>query len=1198
MNTNFIQLFLSRVLTVFLCLFLLLQGQFLFGSKPAGSKSAQGSQVEKQEKELIKELKEKLEELEEKVEKSKELEKWLEDPKGELKSAIKDKIKEKVEEELTNFEKWVFGPEVHTVLDQIFKKIHDKLVSERRSSEFSKQKGSKCKHEILNFAYHVTFDLKDKKMFREFARMSVDIYKTIFDILSGKAAPDWADSIMEWFKSKIKDKYKELLQEWYQELFSESFEESPKDVVCYPPPPESADESDYKQYPGADCEPEVKAMWYPKIGQYTVIIRGDCECLKAAGNDWIGKWEVHAKGRVIPQPKASGDEIILEYLVTSPRIYIYSSDEDCGCETSRANIKTNVKAHWEGPLEPGQSGRFTVTAVDDKGKRVGIISAKSQGLSDVTTGWEPMALGLPSPTATFVFDVAKPRRHGKWRILFFLTTNKGPSWGGMWIEVKNVAPRIDKIEPDPGAKAKPDENMQMKDIKITVIDENADINNWREVDVRDLELMNHPKGLDTENKDTKIHNRLQFSVNKNTGTYIFKFSRNYGKVTLPHMHGEFETKVRIKDDGDPALWSVPTPIKLEVIDVPPKILLRNADPKYVHSGDDKVITLKLCVSDDNGWEDIKQENSYIDATAAGGKKFVIKDSKEKEIKDETIYVTEKFRHTILQTKVPVTIPIHVEDRAPDEDFPKAVLHKLDNKDLKIKAGDEPPEIKAYGFIYKMGGDPDPHQREGLCPGQPFKIGALVTDPEGDTIGKVIATFDKREIDLAIAPGEKTHTGTTTAPLKPRKYKVKFKAWQTKPKRLKAKKVEELYLTVISCPDEKPEITKPAAQGIVTRVDVASGVNMAGKQAIKIKVSGSMGTSLDEILVKIPKKRLQEASAGSLPEGWTMSIAKENLVFSGPEIQTPCHLRIDLGRTLLKKTDVEVMLDGNRLFRKRGLKVVKGPRIRLSDNFDDVLKFPPIVSLGDQIEFMPLDFEKTPLGGIWEVSGEPAIEIPGKGRYIAALPDSLIEGESISLSYTDPYGIELFRSDALPDIQIVSPVESEFPFISDVTRFAFAADLICVCGSFPNLSSRNGLLLNGQSLDSPVSASSHVVVLRPPENIKPGTHEIGGNPEAGYSQENKHPFTVIEVQGFIDQDVIRRGGSTQLSLTVVGTDEVLQLELKNSTPKIIKLEGGNHQVISTSGGANNMLERTVTGLKRGDFILDYKLVLDFCPCREK
>ena len=67
--------------------------------------------------------------------------------------------------------------------------------------------------------------------------------------------------------------------------------------------------------------------------------------------------------------------------------------------------------------------------------------------------------------------------------------------------------------------------------------------------------------------------------------------------------------------------------------------------------------------------------------------------------------------------------------------------------------------------------------------------------------------------------------------------------------------------------------------------------------------------------------------------------------------------------------------------------------------------------------------------------------------------------------------------------------------------------------------------------------------------------------------------------------------------IVGTQAALDLRLINLDPGGIKLEGGDNQVVTTSGGAPNKVSRNAKGKQVGRFQIDYVLEADPCPCAD-
>ncbi len=185
-----------------------------------------------------------------------------------------------------------------------------------------------------------------------------------------------------------------------------------------------------------------------------------------------------------------------------------------------------------------------------------------------------------------------------------------------------------------------------------------------------------------------------------------------------------------------------------------------------------------------------------------------------------------------------------------------------------------------------------------------------------------------------------------------------------------------------------------------------------------------------------------------------------------------------------------------------------------------------------------------------------------------------------------------------------------PKITECTKRIFQGGELCVCGFFPSEFSRRRLLLDGKPLGAPMSGSTDSVIVLP-KNLSPGKHVITwdldafgkiGDPDIGFRQKpsasDRVEFLVLGVQASIDQNKLFTGQGTTLRLKIIGTEEKLPIELENKTPDIVNVEGGTKQVIMTSGGANNTLERKVRGTQRGNFDIKYKLDGPSCPCNRQ
>ena len=795
----------------------------------------------------------------------------IRDPEGTIKNYIKSSIEK-------TFVDSILGQKVDPIMAKIFKKTHEAIDSKSRSKSLSK-----CNRAVMNIAWNVSSNLDRRAMLTGFARIGIDTIKEIFGVAVNPA---------DYIKGKIKSGYKDLLKKLYQDAVKDALKGMTTPIEF---------ESDFslfgKSY--ATCSPKVLARWIPASGTYRVYIKGDCGCSAmpegalVGRNHVLGKWEVQAVGTVEPQVKIEGDSVTIEYLVRRPRIIIYSDDPrpNCGCKIRPAPITVTVNPA-NLALNPGDPGQINVTATDSAtGNAVNIRSATISGLVPVIKGnTEPAAAGLPGGMATFAFTVAKPRKDRTYSVTVQVITVDGATLSGRGtVTVKNVAPKI--TEEVSGTDANPGALMQLQNISVKVVDDNADNNNPGEVRVSSLTLGGHPDGLNTDKTFDKVDRRSKKSFDSSTGTYIFEFSRNGGKVEKPHKHKEFTTDVTVNDyDGKTANASV----TLEVNDVAPTVEKIEVEPQFVHAGDDKKIAITGIFQDDNGWEDIKNETSFVDATAAGGEKFVLNDKLEiiKKEKDYIKFKAEPFSH--IKTVGKHSIPVHVEDKGPQDgdDHPDGPHSGDDNTFLNV--GDEKPVINPWGYIYslELGGIPDPEQKgDGLCPGQPFTAGAIVKDPENDPL-IVTATIVETgvQVQLTRAEGEKTYKGVLFAPQTPGEYTLRFDA-KEKPPLTQVADAKTSKLTVIPCGEDQ-----------VGDLGFGSEVNPQ-----EVCTGGSFTATGFEILYMKDKTQKKVNLPGTITfQGNTQAISPANpsVTFTAPDTPGiyPVNIVLNLGGQKIKLTN--------------------------------------------------------------------------------------------------------------------------------------------------------------------------------------------------------------------------------------------------------------------------------------------------------
>ncbi len=218
------------------------------------------------------------------------------------------------------------------------------------------------------------------------------------------------------------------------------------------------------------------------------------------------------------------------------------------------------------------------------------------------------------------------------------------------------------------------------------------------------------------------------------------------------------------------------------------------------------------------------------------------------------------------------------------------------------------------------------------------------------------------------------------------------------------------------------------------------------------------------------------------------------------------------------------------------------------------------------------------------------EKEGENKSFSANPP---EPVMVRVTYRNRFGQILVDGEAeVRPVPVLS--EGDVPVILYGTEMAFAGRQACVCGFFPNPSHWSGLMLDGEPVRV-TSATSSAVSFELPSGALSGAHQVTGNPTAGFSKEDLWRIIALELSGSLDQEELFSGGSTIMRLEITGTDEPLALRLRNTTPSVITLDGGDDQVATSSGSQPNTVTRTVGAKGRGSFNIEWSLDTEPCPC---
>lgn len=415
------------------------------------------------------------------------------------------------------------------------------------------------------------------------------------------------------------------------------------------------------------------------------------------------------------------------------------------------------------------------------------------------------------------------------------------------------------------------------------------------------------------------------------------------------------------------------------------------------------------------------------------------------------------------------------------------------------------------------------------------------------------------------------------------------------------------------------------------------------------------SKIDEARVKLPIN--VNFNLGYAPPGWQLKQDKKNLVLNGPpgylvniRLDAKDTGKDDLARQFeKKKVDVEAFSGGKSVF-DQNLTVTPLPKVEVANNLDGKLNLPNRISPGEKLlaslaeNFSPMPKERVFFNYNYYNSGVRNITVEGKGSnppeqfrgdfngalkedrpwfpatwesvpknqdplvlnyfsnfiasggFVVRTPEGAKPGDKLHFTFIDPWG-ELIVDATANQTEIVPPRDTTCPpTLNGSAPQVFAGQTLCICACVHDPLTWFQMMFDGQPI-LPAAASTSTVILRIPDSAAPGRHSVTLNPKVKDAS-GKVDFLVLKLVGSIDQNKLWTGQSTKMNLQVVGTEDKMPLEIENKTPDVITVDGGVKQVINTSGGPANTIERGVKGIMRGNFKIDYKLALPPCPCPEK
>lgn len=367
------------------------------------------------------------------------------------------------------------------------------------------------------------------------------------------------------------------------------------------------------------------------------------------------------------------------------------------------------------------------------------------------------------------------------------------------------------------------------------------------------------------------------------------------------------------------------------------------------------------------------------------------------------------------------------------------------------------------------------------------------------------------------------------------------------------------------------------------------------QALLLSVPAAVdGASVTSVRIGLARKAARQATARSLPPGWSLAVDKRALVLTGPAAAPGQKLAFSLGlEGPVDAQRVAVTLSGEDGELAAGeVPLVTWPEVGQPLDPNQAATFPPVVSLDGPVTFTGKP-DLPP--GSWTVGGYEVEEDENGTLTVYATP--VWEPEiSLKVSYKDLWA-ETLVDGTLEDVEVVPGGDpTDPPRLDDCSPKVLTGGTLCVCGYFPTWESRTSLTLNGIPLGFPKTSSDWILTFDLPD-IPPGEFVVAGPESAGFPAGSSASGVHIAVSGDIDRERLLRGDSTPLRLWLEGTTEPTTLRLWNSTPGVVSLAGGEDQQVTTSGGSPNQVEETVHAVSVGDFVISYELAGHWCPCAE-
>ena len=237
-----------------------------------------------------------------------------------------------------------------------------------------------------------------------------------------------------------------------------------------------------------------------------------------------------------------------------------------------------------------------------------------------------------------------------------------------------------------------------------------------------------------------------------------------------------------------------------------------------------------------------------------------------------------------------------------------------------------------------------------------------------------------------------------------------------------------------------------------------------------------------------------------------------------------------------------------------------------------------------------------------VAGQPAtLAVLGPDGRL--LPGAAVEFSGGKRVITDATGRAAFRAPDAPGIMVTRLSGSNTSATATVTappadvpdgvnpaqfpRIVMLGEPFNVRGSgFRGEADANRVYL-GEKPAAVLAASPVALVVLPAADSPAGPAQLVI--EVGGRSPGPFPVRLIAIDLIAAKDRLAAGEKARLGLRVRGTEQPLELEVRNLTPRVVRLTDGDVQRVRTRGGSDNAAAVEMEGVRAGDFSVSARLV---------